>query len=575
MFIPVTSIPPANLGRILEELGTTLLEVVCGDVGRVDAIGGIVIHDPLDEPELPRNALVMGVGLHDPADIARVVTRLGHHGAAALVVRAPVVADERLVAAARASGVVVLAFARGASWTHLGGMLRTLTAENGGFHDADAPASGRAGSGDLFAVANAIAALLDAPVTIEDRNSRLLAFSSRQEDVDPSRVQTILGRQVPEHYTRILEERGVFQAIYRSDRPVFVDSLPVADDSREPAELPRAAIAVRAGDEILGTIWVVASEPLDEVRSQALHEASKLVAMHMVSQRADADMERRLRAELLATALESGPGALEATRRLGLEDEPATVLALTVVDPDTGRSLPARLATERKRLTDAFAMHLSAVHPRATTALIGDVAYGILPLPPGRQDRAAGRQRRQDGRLARSGQDAEERASGIAAQFLARVGSCLRPLIGVGPLATDSSDLARSRAGADRALRVLRSGAVAGQRVARLDDVHVEALLLELADLVPRGDLPSGAVARIVAYDRRCQTSLAETLRSWLDAFGDVAVASAAMFVHPNTFRYRLRRAAEVGGIDLNDPGARLSAMIQLRLMSLRPAPDD
>ncbi|MCX4791343.1 helix-turn-helix domain-containing protein [Streptomyces sp. NBC_01221] len=63
-------------------------------------------------------------------------------------------------------------------------------------------------------------------------------------------------------------------------------------------------------------------------------------------------------------------------------------------------------------------------------------------------------------------------------------------------------------------------------------------------------------------------------MRSWLDAFGDVATAAASMFVHPNTFRYRLRRAAEVGRIDLNDPSARLSAMLQLHLMSLRSAPD-
>jgi DNA-binding PucR family transcriptional regulator len=45
------------------------------------------------------------------------------------------------------------------------------------------------------------------------------------------------------------------------------------------------------------------------------------------------------------------------------------------------------------------------------------------------------------------------------------------------------------------------------------------------------------------------------------------------MFVHPNTFRYRLRRAAEVGRIDLNDRSARLSAMLQLHLMALRDAP--
>ncbi|GAA3192238.1 helix-turn-helix domain-containing protein [Nonomuraea roseoviolacea subsp. carminata] len=558
MFVPVTGLPRASLARVLEELGSTLLDVVCGDVERAGDVGDVVIHDPLDEPELPSRALVFGVGLHDPADLARVVTQLGRHDAVGLVVRAPVVPDEGLVAAAREAGVTVLSFARGASWSHLAGMLRSLIAESRGPDGADAHTVGRIRSGDLFAVANAIAALLDAPVTIEDRNSRLLAFSSRQEEADHSRVQTILGRQVPEHYTRILEERGVFQSIYRSDRPVFVAPLPEQVDPSLPPELPRAAIAVRAGDEILGTIWVVVPEPLDEERGEALYEASKLVAMHMVWQRADADMERRLRAELLSTALEDGPGAREAVRRLGLKDEPAVVLALNVVGSAAEPPLPAQLATERKRLADAFAIHLSAAHPRAAAALIGDVAFGVLPLP----------QHRHHNR-----EDAEERAAWIASEFLARVGSRLRPLIGVGSLAADSSALAQSRSGAERALRVLRSGAD-GRQVARLDDVHVEALLIELADLVPRGDIPSGAVARIVAYDKEHQTSLAETLRAWLDAFGDVAVASAAMYVHSNTFRYRLRRVAEVGRLDLGDPGARLSAMVQLRLMSIRSAPD-
>jgi len=42
------------------------------------------------------------------------------------------------------------------------------------------------------------------------------------------------------------------------------------------------------------------------------------------------------------------------------------------------------------------------------------------------------------------------------------------------------------------------------------------------------------------------------------------------MYVHPNTFRYRLRRLAEVGGLDLTDADARFAAMLQLRL---RPPP--
>lgn len=557
-------LPRAGLARVLAELGTTLLDVVCGDVQRADeagsaggagGIGGIVIHDPLDEPALPERALVLGVGLRETREIADVVAQLGAQGAIGLVVRGPVDADDHLRDAVRRAGVPVLAFARGASWTQLAGMLRTLTADEPApdADDAVVPAGtlGRAGAGlrqvvgyqsgldDLFAVANAIAALVDAPVTIEDRNSRLLAFSSRQEEVDTWRVQTILRRQVPEDYTRTLEERGVFQEIYRSDRPVWVG--PIAD-----GEQGRAAIAVRAGDEILGTIWAVAAEPFDEDRGQALYDAAKLVAMHMVWQRADADVERRLRAELISTALESGPRTPETIRRLGLKDEPSVVLALTVVGSGTELPLPAQLAVERKRLADAFALHLTAVHPRSAAGLVGDVAYGILPV-------------------ARGG---EERAAEIAADFLSRVDSRLRPLVGVGPLAPGSAALKRSRSGADRALRVLRSR-VTGRQVARLDDVHLEALLLELADRVPQGDLPSGPVARLVAYDRAHQSSLVDTLRAWLDAFGDVAIAAAAMYVHANTFRYRLRRAAEVGGLDLTDPNARLAAMLQLRLMDL------
>jgi hypothetical protein len=94
--------------------------------------------------------------------------------------------------------------------------------------------------------------------------------------------------------------------------------------------------------------------------------------------------------------------------------------------------------------------------------------------------------------------------------------------------------------------------------------VHAEALLIELRDLAAaHGDRPTGPVARLSCYDAEHGTNLVETLRAWLGAFGDVA--AAAMFVHPNTFRYRLRRLTEVSGIDLADPEQRFAAMRQLR----------
>ena len=40
----------------------------------------------------------------------------------------------------------------------------------------------------------------------------------------------------------------------------------------------------------------------------------------------------------------------------------------------------ANLAHERQRLSDAFALHLGAVHPGSAAALVGDVTYGLVPL---------------------------------------------------------------------------------------------------------------------------------------------------------------------------------------------------
>jgi hypothetical protein len=539
--------PRASLGRVLDDLGATLLELVHGDADPVREIGGVVIFDPLDEPLLPAHALVLGIGVREPDQIVRLLEELGRHEAAAVILRSPVARCEEVATAAEQSGVALLGLTRGASWAQLAAMLRSLLAEDD-VSGAGAETLGGIPSGDLFALANAVAALLDAPVTIEDRSLRVLAFSGRQQEADRSRVETILGRQVPERYSRLLTERGVFRELYRSDQPVYVEP---SDDGPDDFSVPRVAVAVRAGDVVLGSIWAAVRQPLTEDRTRAFCDAARLVALHLLRIRAGADVERRVRADLLSTALEGGVDAREALGRLGLADQPVVVLALAMIEPTANErsiDVETRLATERQRLSDGLAMHLSAVNPRCATALLGDVAYGLIPVT-------------------RTTREGELRAVRIAADFLERIGDRVPAAVGVGPVAHDVGGLADARRSADRALRVLRAGRRTAHRVARLADVHVESLVLELQDLVTaRGDQPTGSAARLYAYDDQHHTNLVATLQAWLDAFGDVTVASAAMFVHPNTFRYRLRRVAEVGGVDLNDPEARFAAMLQLRL---------
>jgi PucR C-terminal helix-turn-helix domain/GGDEF-like domain len=540
--------PQPSMRRVLDDLGATLLELVCGDAAAVDEIGGVAIHDPVDEPVLPRRALVLGVGIRSAQEAADLLAVLGKHEAAGLVLRSPAPLSAEVTAAVEASGVPLLGLTRGASWTQLAALLRSLLSE-GDIGDDGQDTLGGLPSGDLFSVANAVAALIDAPVTIEDRSSRVLAFSGRQDEADQSRVETILGRQVPERYSQLLTELGVFRELYRSEDPVYV--VPKPDGRLPDFTLPRAAVAVRAGDEVLGSIWAAVRDPLTPDRARAMRDAARLVALHLLRIRAGADVSRRLRADLVSTALEGGSGAFEAMRRLRLADQPVVVVALAVADP-----------AERTRLADGLAMHLSAIHPRCAAALVGDVAYGLIPVtgtPTSGGD---------------AGGEGEARAARIATDFLDRVGDRSRTAIGVGQVASDPAGLPAARACADRVLRLLRaqwsddSPEASERRVARLADVHAQVLLMELRDLAAaHGDRPTGPVARLTAYDAGHDTNLVATLRAWLDAFGDVAAASAAMYVHANTFRYRLRRVTEVSGIDLADPEQRFATMLELRVV--------
>jgi DNA-binding PucR family transcriptional regulator len=63
---------------------------------------------------------------------------------------------------------------------------------------------------------------------------------------------------------------------------------------------------------------------------------------------------------------------------------------------------------------------------------------------------------------------------------------------------------------------------------------------------------------------------LAETLRTYLDAFGDIAAAAQALQVHPNTVRYRVRRIEKVLSTSLADPEVRLLFSLGLRILERR-----
>jgi hypothetical protein len=310
--------------------------------------------------------------------------------------------------------------------------------------------------------------------------------------------------------------------------------------------LPRVAVAVRAGAEVIGSMWAVVPGPLPPHREQAFVDSAKLVAVHMLHHRASADVEYRVRADLVATVLEGGAAARNAAIRLGLVSRDSVAVALGIRRPTDGAA-PAATMEELRRLADAFSLHLSAFHSGSAAALLGSVVYGIVPASAATSAPA-------------------EVATRVVTEFLDRLGDRHDVVVGVGRPSGDVAELPRSRKDADAILAVLRS-ADGPLRVAKLDDVYVRILLRELRDIVEVEKYAGvGPLARLREYDRCHDANHIATLTAWLDAFGDIAAAAAALHVHPNTLRYRLRRLAEVAGIDLSSSDDRFAAMLELRL---------
>lgn len=88
-----------------------------------------------------------------------------------------------------------------------------------------------------------------------------------------------------------------------------------------------------------------------------------------------------------------------------------------------------------------------------------------------------------------------------------------------------------------------------------------------------RPDLLRGHVQLLGGLDASGRTDYLATMTAFFDHGGDIVRAADAMFMHPNTVRYRLRRIQELSGLDLDDPVDRFVAEFQLRI--LRPFPSD
>lgn len=180
-----------------------------------------------------------------------------------------------------------------------------------------------------------MAALVGGAITIEDPQSRVLAYSRMDHEPDPMRRLTILGQEVPRWRVDELRESGFFQALWNTDGVV---RLPADDRYAE-----RLAVAVRHGSEILGSLWAAADgRPLAEDAAAALHTAARAAVPHLAHHQTWGRAAARARESAVHALLDgSGPAARVAHDAGVAPDRPYTVLVAEAYDSRDLTAVPA------------------------------------------------------------------------------------------------------------------------------------------------------------------------------------------------------------------------------------------
>jgi len=103
------------------------------------------------------------------------------------------------------------------------------------------------------------------------------------------------------------------------------------------------------------------------------------------------------------------------------------------------------------------------------------------------------------------------------------------------------------------------------------DELGPYKYLLRIALDAEARDSTIDAIGKLDAYDRERGSSLLTTLEEFLARRGNISATSEALFVHQNTLRQRLRRIADLTGLDLRRDDW-LMVEIAVKLVRLRGA---
>lgn len=517
-----------GLGQLLLALDATMVTLVEAPRGLDLPVASAALIDS-DDVRLGLAAasvsadvfLLLGVG---DAEVLSWLVQQAPRTPTAIFVKEP---SDAVIARAISSGTAVVSVEPRARWERLYRLIDHVFEHHGDRADPQQD-SGT----DLFGLAQSIAERTHGMVSIEDVQSHVLAYSASNDEADELRRLSILGRAGPPEHLAWIGRAGIFDALRASTAVVRVDARP------ELGLQPRRAVGIHLpgrirGPAFAGTIWVQeGARPLADDADDVLRGASVLAA-RIVARLAAAPSTHAVRVQELLGLRDTDGSALGGAaiaRELGL----VTDGRVAVIGFTGGGGAPARLV-------DVLALSASAFRHDAQVTAGGARVYVLLP---------------------HTGKAVALTSwiRGTIATLHRELGLDLRAVIATP--ATGLDGVAAARAEVDRVLDSAERHPGALGTVTSLAEARTTVLLDEIVTMIASDER---LVDPRVRELRSSDPALADTLRAYLDCFGDIGAAAQWLHVHPNTVRYRVRRIEDLLATSLADPDVRLLLSLGLR----------
>jgi len=394
---------------------------------------------------------------------------------------------------------------------------------------------------DMDELADLIAELVQNPITIEDSDHKLIAYSSHGDSTDPARWSTIMGRRVPEKVLTRLWKDGVFQELLTQDDPVHIPA-------KEDIGLgKRVAIAIKRSNDVLGYIWAQeVNRALTPEDDEILRQAAKAAVSRLIQRQGKRKAEEQRRTEFLWELLLGNHSSEAAIRQKAesLQMQMPTTYLICIVE-----AAGARLD-----------QYLYPLLMRDKLYWVVDGSQIILLI--GRSDE---KKDEWNGLLKKVEQFLADSLSKLVMQA-----SEGKVIAGYGRAYSGGyAQIVKSYKEALHAVKVKKLFPRETEGIHGYHQLGIYRYLLQLKKWEEDEGYRNERLDKLKQYDRDNQTAMLETLETFLDAAGKMNVTAQLLHIHTNTLGYRLRRIEEIMGIDLENMNQRAALYLELKMAKI------